>query len=1151
MATVPDLTPIQLAFTEAVRQFKSKLKNDQLYADILKTKSIDEVYDKTDALQIELGKQGRIRNLSKIRPFLEGLRSYADVIDTFIQVKPDVLALIWGPIKLLIQWTASLTQSMDAIINTAAEIGSLLPDFKLMATMFGYNEHIKDVLVLFFRDILDFYAVTLKFFTSPHWRFMFEAVWPSQKDRIKLIIDNIGRSTNLMRTKVTLEHIREEYEHRQRASAHFKATQKSNMRQEYNVIKTDISPQSYGADLYRIRGQVCAGTGNWLKQDSDFKKWLDVDDDSTRMLWLCGIPGAGKTHLASMAIDYVTSTKTIFAFISHTNKNTTSALSVMHSLIFQLASEDERLQAVLCGSSRKRLSNNLEVAVGVMQTLLNSTDPVSIIVDGVDEIESFERARLLKNLCDITTVCTKTRLFISSRAEHDISAILSQISSTIRVDTHNMTSIQTFIDNWAKDWFSARDFLPADKSEIEDLFKPLALKAKGMFLYARIVLNSIEELDNVDEIRDELRVLPESLDEAYERVFAKIENKSNVIKKKCRLILGWISCSPTPLTLPELEQALVVTISGTYRVSSRLNFIRLCGPIIEVVGDHLQFVHFTVKEVEYYIDPIEATLSLTICCVQYLCQDHHSPDISNEDVKMGIERGNYRLHYYAANTWLNLTIQYLRLTRYTDISEELIAALTKFCNERGKPECYGHEELKEEQYPSELQRIRSHDPNLFGLLQSFAQFQQKSSSSLYNLEEDHYWIGLSPVTTSTISKMLYTQFDQYQCDPQQHPDQCLCSTLSWHYGQRLYKCDFFSCSFYQHGFETPSVRGSHRKCHDGAWKCDVPSCQYSKIGFLSKAMRDKHLNFHNAKSEADEPSNETLLPNVDTDGLQHFLFDLVSTDNVKLIEKLPPFFEQLPDERKEELLNLVAQSGTEAMTRLIYERAEKYINTDILHQFLLACIDAQKLEFLTFLMSDNASKIVQRLRDESLNIYYNINKLLVHSVATGSMELIRTIERFVVEYNVEKHHPLLSIYLEPDMIKATARCSDREDYLINAWSTHGLANVPSAKISRLLITIAVTTCSIRLAQVLIQHGAIVDWTQNKNSFTALASASYTDSAEAADYTKFLLYQGADPNASRGLVSSRDPGITLKWLGVSWDELVQKAKEDRERGIQWP
>ncbi|PNP49788.1 hypothetical protein THARTR1_09556 [Trichoderma harzianum] len=110
------------------------------------------------------------------------------------------------------------------------------------------------------------------------------------------------------------------------------------------------------------------------------------------------------------------------------------------------------------------------------------------------------------------------------------------------------------------------------------------------------MLRSIEELDNLDEIRNELRVLPKDLDEAYGRLFEKIDRKSEIVKKKCRLILGWISCSPTPLTLLELEQALVVTISDTSRVSSPLNFIRLCGPIIEIVEGNIQFVHFTVKE---------------------------------------------------------------------------------------------------------------------------------------------------------------------------------------------------------------------------------------------------------------------------------------------------------------------------------------------------------------------------------------------------------------------------------------------------------------------------------------------------------------------------------------------------------------------------
>lgn len=182
-----------------------------------------------------------------------------------------------------------------------------------------------------------------------------------------------------------------------------------------------------------------------------------------------------------MAIDFAISTRTIFAFLSHADSSSITALSVLHSLIFQLVSVDEGLQAIFCGLNRENFKNSLDVAIGCLQTLLNSTGLVSIIIDGVDEIDISEREKLLKKLCETSTACKRTLLLISSRAEHDISAILGQISSIIRVDTHNAASIQTFVADWAQTWFSAHDFLREDKSEIEDLLAPISLKAKGIY----------------------------------------------------------------------------------------------------------------------------------------------------------------------------------------------------------------------------------------------------------------------------------------------------------------------------------------------------------------------------------------------------------------------------------------------------------------------------------------------------------------------------------------------------------------------------------------------------------------------------------------------------------------------------------------------
>jgi hypothetical protein len=39
-----------------------------------------------------------------------------------------------------------------------------------------------------------------------------------------------------------------------------------------------------------------SGTGQWLLKEDKFSKWFDPDFCSNPLLWLSGIPGAGKCH---------------------------------------------------------------------------------------------------------------------------------------------------------------------------------------------------------------------------------------------------------------------------------------------------------------------------------------------------------------------------------------------------------------------------------------------------------------------------------------------------------------------------------------------------------------------------------------------------------------------------------------------------------------------------------------------------------------------------------------------------------------------------------------------------------------------------------------------------------------------------------------
>ena len=87
---------------------------------------------------------------------------------------------------------------------------------------------------------------------------------------------------------------------------------------------------------------------------------------------------------------------------------------------------------------------------------------------------------------------------------------------------------------------------------------------------------------------------------SYGRILARVNSlRPPKLKEKARKLLGWIGSSPMPLTIQEMEQALTVSLddkTGSTRVQSQLNVQKICGPIVEVVDDYVQFVHFTAKE---------------------------------------------------------------------------------------------------------------------------------------------------------------------------------------------------------------------------------------------------------------------------------------------------------------------------------------------------------------------------------------------------------------------------------------------------------------------------------------------------------------------------------------------------------------------------
>lgn len=154
-------------FEKAIESFRKKLSNPGVYDQILISGSIEEVYKTTSKIQENLARKGHMRFLRKIEPFINSLRAYFDSFEIFVQVKPEILALIWGPLKLLLELSGQMTTALHKVEDALVKIGHNLPKFKLMADTFKASEVVRDALALFYGDILDFYQILFDFFQKP------------------------------------------------------------------------------------------------------------------------------------------------------------------------------------------------------------------------------------------------------------------------------------------------------------------------------------------------------------------------------------------------------------------------------------------------------------------------------------------------------------------------------------------------------------------------------------------------------------------------------------------------------------------------------------------------------------------------------------------------------------------------------------------------------------------------------------------------------------------------------------------------------------------------------------------------------------------------------------------------------------------------
>lgn len=186
-------------------------------------------------------------------------------------------------------------------------------------------------------------------------------------------------------------------------------------------------------------------------ESEEFKTWLD---EKGKTLFCPGIPGAGKTIIASIVIDFLRNkfqaddVGVAFMYCNYKSKQEQSFKDFMLSFIKQLVQERPILpvevQTLHQHHSGKGTRPSIDEVTDVLRSLLASYSRVFLVIDALDECAKSDREQLLETLAKVRFQ-VQMNLFATSRPLPDIVAYFhGNVSLEIRAKEED---VRRYLEN--------------------------------------------------------------------------------------------------------------------------------------------------------------------------------------------------------------------------------------------------------------------------------------------------------------------------------------------------------------------------------------------------------------------------------------------------------------------------------------------------------------------------------------------------------------------------------------------------------------------------------------------------------------------------------------------------------------------------------
>jgi hypothetical protein len=193
--------------------------------------------------------------------------------------------------------------------------------------------------------------------------------------------------------------------------------------QQHQAIMEWLSPTDFPTQQHDIISRRQDGTAQWFLDSVEFKRWLDGPD---KTLFCPGIPGAGKTMMAAVAIDYLCRTAQsddigiAYLFCNYKAQVDQSALNLFAAVLKQLVQGRPDIAApvmrIYDHHSKRRSKPSVDELIQALLSACSSYSTVYIIIDALDECSNTDgvRRHLIDRIRDLQA-SSNMRLLLTSR----------------------------------------------------------------------------------------------------------------------------------------------------------------------------------------------------------------------------------------------------------------------------------------------------------------------------------------------------------------------------------------------------------------------------------------------------------------------------------------------------------------------------------------------------------------------------------------------------------------------------------------------------------------------------------------------------------------------------------------------------------------